>query len=178
MPAFWYALNSHPHKEEALHRQAQSQGIEVFYPCVRANPVNPRARKIRPYFPGYLFVHIDLETVGSNLFQWMPHARGLVTFGDEPAIVPDALVHAIQRRVNEISAAGGEVLDGLQPGDTVVIEAGPFAGYEALFDLRLAGTERVRVLLKMLSDRNVPLELRAGQIRKLKKTPRQDRFSK
>lgn len=172
MPAYWYALNSHPHKEEALRRQAQSQGVAVFYPCVRVNPVNPRARKVRPYFPGYLFVHVDLEATGSNLFQWMPHARGLVSFGGEPAVVPDALIQAIQRRVKEITAAGGEVFDGLQPGDVVIIDGGPFSGYEALFDLRLEGTERVRVLLKMLNDRKVPVELHAGQIRKVKKPPR------
>ena len=76
MPAYWYAINSHPHKEDALYRQVQSQGIEAFYPCVRVNPVNPRSKKIRPYFPGYLFVHVDLEATGDSLFQWLPHARG------------------------------------------------------------------------------------------------------
>jgi len=172
MPAYWYAINSHPHKEDALYRQVQSQGIEAFYPCVRVNPVNPRSKKIRPYFPGYLFVHVDLEATGDSLFQWMPHARGIVSFGGEPARVPDALIHAIQRRVKEIAAAGGEVFDGLHQGDTVVIEAGPFAGYEAIFDVRQPGTERVRVLLKMLNDRRLPVELDAGQIRQKNKPRR------
>jgi transcriptional antiterminator RfaH len=164
MPVNWYAINSHPHKEEALYRQVQLQGIEVFYPCVRVNPVNPRSRKIRPYFPGYLFVHVDLANTGPSIFQWMPHARGLVSFGGEPSPVPDGLIGAIRKRVSEIAAAGGELFDGLKSGETVIIQNGPFAGYEAIFDLRLPGTERVRVLLKMLSERNVPLELRAGQI--------------
>jgi hypothetical protein len=35
--------------------------------------------------------------------------------------------------------------------------------------VRLPGSERVRVLIQMLSDRHVPVELRAGQIRKKKK---------
>ncbi len=173
MPVNWYALNSHPNKEEALYRQVQMQGIEAFYPCVRVNPVNPRSRKIRPYFPGYLFVHVDLVEAGLSVFQWMPHARGLVSFGGEPAQVPDALVHAIRKRVSEIAAAGGELFDGLKSGDAVIIQNGPFAGYEAIFDLRLPGSERVRVLIKMLSDRNLPVELRAGQIsRKPKPRPK------
>jgi len=166
MSVNWYALNSHPHKEDALYKQVQMQGIEAFYPCVRVSPVNPRSRKIRPYFPGYLFVHVDLEATGLSVFQWMPYARGLISFGGEPALVPDALVHAIRKRVSEIAQAGGELFDGLKSGDDVVIHDGPFAGYEAIFDLRLPGTERVRVLLKMLNDRILPVELRAGQVSK------------
>jgi hypothetical protein len=42
----------------------------------------------------------------------------------------------------------------------------PFAGYEAIFDMRVSGTERVRVLLKLLSRQEVPLELSAGQIQR------------
>lgn len=174
MPAYWYAVHSHPHKEDALYRQAQMQGFEVFYPCVKVNPVNPRARKLRPYFPGYLFLHADLDQTGLSVFQWMPYSSGLIVFGGEPAPVPDALIAAIRRRVAEIGAAGGETLDGMKSGDAVYIHDGPFAGYEAIFDLRLPGSERVRVLLKMLNERAVPVELRAGQIeRKAKPKPRQ-----
>jgi len=142
----------------------------VFYPRLKVNPVNPRARKVRPYFPGYLFVHVDLETAGISTFQWMPHARGLVSFGGEPASVPESLIHAIRRRVQEINLAGGENLEGLKPGDEVIIEHGPFSGYEAIFDVKLPGSERVRVLLKMLSRQQLPLELNAGSIRKRKKS--------
>ncbi len=170
MPENWYALRSKPRKEEVVWRQVRTQGYEVFYPRLKVNPVNPRARKTKPYFPGYMFVRVDIEKVGLSAFQWMPHAMGLVCFGDEAAIVPDNLIHAISRRVEEISAAGGELFDGLYPGDVVVISEGPFAGYEAIFDARLPGSERVRVLLQLLSNqRQVPLELSAGQIRQKKR---------
>ena len=39
-------------------------------------------------------------------------------------------------------------------------------GYQALYDARLPGTERVRVLLKMLNDRYVPLEMSMELIEK------------
>ncbi len=169
MGKYWYALHSHPHKEEMLWKQVEANNIEVFYPRIRVSPVNPRSRKIRPYFPGYLFVRADLDEVGLSVFNWMPYATGLISFGGEPSTVSDALISAIKQRILQIEESGGELFDGLQSGDTVVIEDGPFAGYEAIFNLRLPGSERVRVLLKMLSDRNVPLELRAGQIRKKRK---------
>jgi transcriptional antiterminator RfaH len=166
MPSSWYTIHSHPNKEDLLWEQVLALGFESFYPRIRVHPTNPRARKIKAYFPGYLFVRADLEASGLSVFQWMPYATGLVSFGGEPAPVPDGIIAGIRTRVGEIAEAGGELFDQLKPGDAVTIHAGPFSGYEAIFDVRLAGSERVRVLLKMLSDRRVPLELDAGQIEK------------
>lgn len=166
MPFHWYAINSHPNKEEILWRHMLSQGYEVYYPRLRVNPVNPRSRKIRPYFPGYMFVNVDLDQAGQSAFQWMTHAKGLVSFGGDPAIVPDALIQAIRQKVETIAEAGGEMLAILKPGDVVVIDSGPFEGYEAIFDLRISGSERVRVLLKMLNKNQLPVELTAGSLHK------------
>lgn len=168
MSTHWYALRSKPRKEEVLWRQLSAQGYEVYFPRLRVNPVNPRSKKLRAYFPGYMFINVDLEEVGRSTFNWMPHAIGLVSFGGEPASVPDNLVHAVRRRVEAIAEAGGELFQELKKGDKIRISDGPFAGYEAIFDIRIPGSERVRVLIQMLSDRHLPVELRAGQIRKKK----------
>lgn len=166
----WYALRSKPRKEDVVWRQVRMREIEIFYPRLKVQPVNPRSRKVRPYFPGYMFVKVDIDEVGLSTFQWMPHAMGLVVFGDEPAIVPENLIHEIRKRVDEITAAGGEVFDGLNQGDQVLISDGPFSGYEAIFDVRIPGSERVRVLLQLLnSQRQVPVELDAGQIQQMRK---------
>jgi hypothetical protein len=45
-----------------------------------------------------------------------------------------------------------------------------FEGYEGIFDATLSGRQRVRVFLKMLNDRFVPVELDAGTIEKLKRS--------
>jgi transcriptional antiterminator RfaH len=165
----WYALRSKPRKEDTVWRQLLSKEFEVFYPRVRVNPVNPRAKKFKPYFPGYMFVKVNLEDVGLSTFQWMPHTLGLVNFGGEPAYVPESLIAAIRKRVEEINRAGGELFDKLKPGERVVIQHGPFEGYEAIFDARLPGTERVRVLLRFLSERRVPVELDSSQIKRTKR---------
>ncbi len=117
MGKYWYALHSHPHKEDLLWKQIEAHNIEVFYPRVRVSPVNPRSRKIRPYFPGYLFVQADLDEVGLSVFSWMPYATGLVSFGGEPSIVSDALINTLKQRIMEIEELGGELFDGLQPGE-------------------------------------------------------------
>jgi transcriptional antiterminator RfaH len=170
MATYWYVLHSKPHKEELLAEQLELRRIETFAPHIRVQVVNPRARKVRAYFPGYLFVHVDLEQMGLSALQYVPGSAGLISFGGEPAFVPDGLIHAIRQRVQEIDSAGGELFDVLKPGETVLVHSGPFAGYEAIFDVRLPGTERVRILLKLLRNRTLPVELPAGFVRPGKKS--------
>jgi transcription antitermination factor NusG len=164
----WYVLRSKPNKEMILWREVTARGFDCFYPQLHVRPVNPRSRKIRPYFPGYLFLHTDLQEVGVSMLQWMPFSSGFVSYGETPATVPDNLIQAIRRHVDEINAAGVDQVTGLKRGEVVIIEGGPFAGYEAIFDASLPGAERVRVLLKLLQRRHVNLELPENQIRRKK----------
>ena len=160
----WYVLRSKPNNEDLLSEQLTLRGLEAFLPRIPVKTVNPRARKTKPYFPGYVYVNLYLSQIGESALQWLPGASGLVAFGNEPGSVPDNLIQAIRARVEEIHTAGGELLRSMQAGDTVVIRDGPFQGYEAIFDERLSGSERVRVLLRLFQREAVPLNLRAGQI--------------
>ena len=168
MTVSWYVLRSKPRKEDFLYGQLRARKIDAYCPRVRVQPTNPRARKSKPYFPGYLFIHVDLEQVNLSELQWMPGAIGLVSFGKEPSWVPDTLINTIRKQVAVTNAAGGENLVGLVSGDDVIIQDGPFAGYKAVFDLSLPGNERVRVLLKLLEDPKMRLELPASQVKKRK----------
>lgn len=169
MASNWYALRVKPHKERSVFQLLQARGVEVFFPAVRVKPKNPRAARVRPYFPGYLFVRADLEVMGRNAFSWTPGTHGLVTFGGIPPVVPDPLVQALRRRLAQLEAGGGLALDELKTGDRVRIVSGPFEGYEAIFDARLPGSERVRVLLAFLSSHPRPLKLDRADIEKQKR---------
>lgn len=184
----WYALNTKPHQERRVAAHLRRRRLEVCLPLVRVNPVNPRAARERPYFPGYLFVQLDWLTAGGSAIQWTPGLRRLVEFDGTPGIVPDAFIAELRRRLAQISAAGGLAFDDLHPGDRVRITTGPLAGYEAVFDMRLSGSVRVRVLLEMMRQaytparaaarrfhpaagglpRQVPVELEAAYIEKVK----------
>ncbi len=168
MTVGWYVLRSKPRKEDFLFGQLCARKIEAYYPKVRVQPVNPRSRKTKPYFPGYLFIHVNLEKTDLSSLQWMPGSIGLVSFDKEPSWVPDAVVNAIRRQVSAINAAGGENLAELVAGDEVIIQSGPFSGYKAIFDLSLSGNERVLVLLKLLENQKMRLELPASQVKKRK----------
>lgn len=64
MARCWYALHCNSRKEDLVAHQLVVHELDIYYPTIKVNPVNPRARKIQPYFPGYLFVRVDLETFG------------------------------------------------------------------------------------------------------------------
>jgi transcriptional antiterminator RfaH len=169
MAEAWYVIRSKPNKEEFLGGQLSAYGIKVFNPRIRVKTVNPRARKLRAYFPSYLFVHVDLEKVSISTLQWMPGAINLVSFDGQPASVPDSLITAIERQVENINTSQKNMLLGLKPGDVVSIHDGPFAGYEAIFDGQVSGRERVRVLLSFLQNRKIPVELKENQIGRVKR---------
>ena len=170
MVVYWHVMRSKPNREEFLAGQLESRGVEVFYPQLCVKPINPRSRKIKPYFPGYLFIHIDFEKNQSVSFDHIPGATNLVFIGNEVAYVPDSIIQAIRSRVDEINNAGGEVKQALKPGDWVKIHEGPFDGYEGILDSKISGNERVRVLLKMLQKRQLPVDIPVAYV-EAKKTP-------
>ena len=173
----WYALHTKPHKERQVASLLRSRNMEIFLPLVHVNPVNPRSARERPYFPNYLFAHVDLDVTGVSALQWTPGLLRMVEFGGVLGTVPGTLIAQLKRRLNEIRAVGGLALQGLRAGDRVQVTSGPLQGYEGVFDARLSGADRVRVLLELLCDlqqrrrsgaRTVPVELDVGNIAKLR----------
>jgi transcriptional antiterminator RfaH len=163
----WYALHVKAHKEQSVHDYLVAQGMANYYPYLRITPVNPRSRKRRPFFPGYVFVRLDLDETGPNSLRWTEGTYGLVTTGDEPVPVPDHLIEEVRRRVEAINAAGGKIAPLIEPGDRVRILEGAFEGYEAVFDANLAGKDRVQVLLSYLSEQPKRLIIGRDQVKKI-----------
>lgn len=158
----WYVLRTKAHKEDQVEHYLRSRGIEIYYPTIRVEPVNPRASKIQPYFPCYLFVHVNLAEIGTSLINWAPGSIGLVSFGEQPAVVADTLIAQLRSRIGIVA---DEPTPAFEKGDQVVIQRGPLEGYEAIFDTTLSGQKRVQVLLYTLG-RSVKATVNATDIRK------------
>ena len=164
MTLHWYTVHSKPNQELLLWNQLQQREVESYFPLLRRKPVNPRARREVPYFPGYMFIRVDLENFPLSRIAWLPGMQRLVAFGGQPAWLMDEMLEAIRRQVEATNQVAQDPLAGLQPGELVRITSGPFAGYEALFDTRINGAERVRVLLRLLAREHVSVEVPASEI--------------
>ena len=165
----WYAVQCKPHKEfmvrDAL---ARLDGVDPYLPELHVKPINPRARKVRPFFPGYLFVCADLDQVGLSAVQWTPGLVRLLGADGEPLPIAEHVIQEIQHRLGEVQ---GQVTRGgglYEPGDLVRVTSGPFEGYEGMFDTQIGGGMRARILVEFLS-RLTPAEI---DVRNLEKVSR------
>lgn len=118
------------------------------------------ARQIRTvrsaYFPGYLFVPLDLERDRWRPIDGTVGVLRIVKASERPLPAPVGLVEALLEMVGEDGAldlAGAR----LQPGQTVRLIRGPFAEQFAIVD-GLGVAERVRVLLMMMGQ-TIPVEV-------------------
>lgn len=159
MSQSWYVLHSKPNREDFLFTQLQHRKIESFYPRLHVEPVNPRARKVRPFFPGYLFVRVDFEEVPLSSLTYIPGANQVVSFDYKPAIVPDEVIQMIERNVARLNREPKKAQRSLKHGDPVEVKSGPFKGYQAIFDKALKGSDRVRLLIKLLHGQRLRVQV-------------------
>lgn len=164
----WYVLRSKPNKEDLLYSQLLTREVETYFPRLKVNPVNPRARKTKPFFPGYMFIRVSLEDVGFSTFQWMPYAIGLVSFDKEPATIRDDMMQTLINNIERLKEMNEDKSEPFERGSKLLINNGPFEGFEAIFDTSLPGRDRIRVLLTMIQGNQVSVELPPSQVRRKK----------
>ena len=151
MVSEWYAVQAKPHKEFTVRDAlARFQDVQSYLPILRVDPVNPRARRVRPFFPGYLFVYADLAQVGTSAIQWTPGLARLLGAEGQPYPIPARTIEEIRSRVQAVQDT--EALGGgrFQHGDPVGVISGPLQGFEGMFDTHTAGKTRARILVQFL----------------------------
>ncbi len=161
----WYALRSKPNFEHIVFIQLEDRNIETYFPQVDVKPVNSRASKQKPFFPGYMFVKGGLGDLYSKKIGLLRGVVGLVGFDGIPASLTDGLIDIIKRQVERENHRLTSVPEQLRPGDKIWIDDPILEGIEARFERCINGDERVEVLLSLLG-RTVRLQLDADKVTK------------
>ncbi len=159
----WYAVQCLSHREAVASAHLQNQNFPVFLP--RRQKTRRHARKIdvvlAPFFPGYLFVQLDLKRDQWRSVNGTYGVSRLVMQGDVPASAPPGVVEALRDACDE-----NGILrlpdDQLTPGQSVRILTGAFADFVGEID-RLDDAGRVRVLLDIMGG-GVPVVLPKGSV--------------
>ena len=92
--SLWYVAQTHVHAESKATLQLRRQGFDVYLPRYRKQRRHARRVDIvaAPLFPRYLFVSVDLATQRWHSIRSTVGITRLVTNGDVPAIVPQAII--------------------------------------------------------------------------------------
>ncbi|MGO4999228.1 transcription/translation regulatory transformer protein RfaH [Oceanisphaera sp. W20_SRM_FM3] len=146
----WYLAQCRPREEDRALQNLNNQDIDAFYPYaeVKKRVRNKLVTRTEALFPGYIFVHADLELVSSTTIGSTRGVRSLVRFGGGPSVVPSELVYDLMAHCDS-DALREQLSDVPLKGETVRIEQGPFAGLEAIY-LEADGEMRAILLLTLL----------------------------
>jgi len=162
----WFLIHTKPRQEVIALENLERQGYACYLPMLPTEKL--RQGKLvtlqEPLFPRYLFIQLGQ---GATAQSWSPirSTRGvsrLVSFGNEPARVPVDLVHRLQSHDAERCQ---DVQTLFKSGDRVLIQEGPFAGLEAIYQMK-DGEGRVMLLIDLMS-KATQLKLHPGQIRRI-----------
>lgn len=158
----WFLAQLKPNCANIADKNLKRQGFNTFLPT--QEETRKRNGKfitaIRPLFPGYIFVAFD---VARGFWRSVNSTYGvtrLVSFGNEPTVVPPDLVAQLMQRCDE----NGRLLPPkrLQTGDKVTVTKGPFADFVAEVE-NIAQDRRVWVLMEIMGGQT-RVAIRAEQL--------------
>jgi transcription elongation factor/antiterminator RfaH len=150
----WYLIYTKPKKEDIVSHKLILAGFSVLNSKIKERKCyRKRVREvISSLFPCYIFVKFD----NPRDLRFIKYTRGvkrIVGTDNTPTIVSQQIINSINRRMEEGIITIGP--PDFKSGEEVVIKDGPFQGFEAVFERKFKGSERVSILLKAINARFV-----------------------
>jgi transcription termination/antitermination protein NusG len=149
MTQSWYVAALQPGREDVAERHLARQEFRSFLPRQIRRVRHARRSIDKPvaFFPGYLFVCLDLQSQRWRAVNGTFGVRSLIMAGDQPAACPHGLVEALMAMSGDDGLVRPAPL--LEQGSLVRVVAGPFAELVGRLD-RLDGARRAHILISLL----------------------------
>ncbi len=147
----WYAVSIASNNELLATLNLKKQNFEIYYP--KYKKIIRHARKVstvlRPLFPGYLFVNLDIEKENWSKINSTYGVKNLITMGTRPVSISRDIINSLKAR--EDSNGITNIITDLpyDKGDRILINDGPFRGHRGIFD-GLSDDNRIKVLFNIL----------------------------
>ncbi|MFV2035139.1 MAG: transcriptional activator RfaH [Halocynthiibacter sp.] len=145
----WAVASTHPSREHVALQNLTRQGFTAYCPMVRKRIRHARRVEevLRPVFPGYVFIQIDVDQT-----QWRPilstiGIRTLISFGSKLGLLDVEFVQGLKER----ECAGAVDMDKrpFAAGQKVQLVGGPMDGVLATV-LSVEARDRIVVLMELL----------------------------
>lgn len=146
----WYVIHTHAHGESRALAHLERQGYEAWLPVCRKIRRHAGRREVvlRPLFPRYLFVSVDMEEEPWRAILSTRGVHALISDAGRPTPLDEGIVEALRSRAGEDGIFDLRP-DALKAGTKVRIAAGPFADLEGIFQAT-TDSARVQVLLTLM----------------------------
>jgi transcription termination/antitermination protein NusG len=140
---------------------------EVVVPIERVQELGKGGqRKVsnRKFFPGYIFVNMELDDETWHIIKDTPKVTGFVGHSTMPPEVPESEVHAIRQQMEE-GALKPKPKVQFEVGEAVKVVDGPFQDFNGTVEEVRPDKGKVRVLISIFG-RATPVELDFVQVEK------------
>jgi len=130
----WYALYVQVNHEKEVVKRLEQKEMDCFLPLMETwSKRRDRRKKIQlPMFPGYVFVHVLLDSYVQLTVVKTPGALSLLHNSQGPLSIPPYQVENLRTIVNSIQPL--EIHPYLRQGDWVHVVRGPLAGCIGILD--------------------------------------------
>ena len=150
---YWFLLYTKPHQEDRAKKNLENQQFITFLPKIATQDLKKKSTIIKPLFPRYLFVILDIN---SNKLQAVKFTKGvshIVRFGNELATIDDEIITFFQKNSDETDIFHQQLkISSYSHGEKIIIKDGLLKGKEAIF-LSDDGKKRARILLEIMNNK-------------------------
>lgn len=171
----WYAVHTHSGFENrarlSLQERIRQNGLDRFFgqiliptESVTEMRAGQRRTTTRKFYPGYMFVQMEVNEATFHLVKNTPKITGFLG-GTSPSPVPEKDIAVINTQMTE-GAAKPKARVSFEQGDSVRVNDGPFANFSGTVEEVKAEKQKVRVLVSIFG-RSTPVELDFSQVEKV-----------
>jgi transcriptional antiterminator RfaH len=144
----WYLIHCQVRKEVFAANNLRNQlGISVFLPELKVH--SRKETRYVPFFPGYIFAHVDLQKAPLSHINTTLGVIRLVEFGGDPQPIPHDVIETITMQLERLNSSHCTPQN-FAPGDFVRVKHGPLQDLEMIFLGPSRPDQRAHVLLRFL----------------------------
>lgn len=170
----WYVVHTYSgHENKAkisLQERVKQMNMDALFgqvliptESVLEMKAGQRRTTTRKFYPGYIFVQMDLNEQTYHLVKNTPKITGFLG-GTNPLPVPEKDIATINSQMSE-GAVKPKPRISFEEGENVRVIEGPFANFSGIVEEVKAEKQKVRVLVSIFG-RATPVELDFSQVEK------------
>ncbi|MCK5798745.1 MAG: transcription termination/antitermination protein NusG, partial [Deltaproteobacteria bacterium] len=143
----------------------QEQFGEILIPTEQVVEMAKGKRRTmtRKFYPGYMFVQMDLDDHTRSLVKNTPKITGFLG-GKNPVPVKDEEIAGINKQMSEGATAPTPRIT-FEEGEQIRVSEGPFSNFSGIVEEVRPEKQKVRVLVSIFG-RSTPIELDFSQVEK------------